>query len=348
MNYVQLSRIYSSLSEPERGFIREKTIESAYTVKQWMILLQKVAAYDEANDRIRKKLLTWLIVTAVIAFFGLFFFWILSLLGVGVFVAVLLMRRRLSSNDLSNHLRLFLIPLLKVFNDKAGLKAPLNLRCDFRPVDKQEILDKYKVENRTIRHFKPQWLSGSVPLKDESQLEFHLMDDLKKVVVKKRSASGKTKWKNKVKSTHFLLVKLSLSKEYYQLKSELSEDVIAEQDDKKITLKAKYKQKSSDANFVIPIDEFLKLLELLYSCVEQIPGKIPTKVQADEGDGEDEADFEALDHDELDAPDATAFAASSFLVWSAYDFSDHDFDSFDYESAPVFADELESDSLFDS
>lgn len=346
MNYFQLNRVYKSLSEPEQKFITEKTIEATYTVKQWMILLQKVAAYDEANDRIRKKMVTWLVVLGIIAFISLFALWYMSILFVALFVVVILMRKKLSSNDLSNHLRLFLIPLLKVLYDKAGIKAPLSLKLDFRPHQKQEMKDKYKAGNRTIRQYHPQWISGSIVLKDHSTLELYLLDDLKKLTVRKTNARGKTKIKNKVKSTHFLLVKLSLSKEIYRLKSIEQEAIAIDEDAKKITCKAKIKHKVTSADDVLSVNQFLEALEKMYQVVEVIPGKMPTT-----DTGSEESDPEAStigDDNSLEAAGIAGMAGTSFFLWSTYDFDDHDYDNFDYESAPVFGEELDNDSIFDS
>ena len=346
MNYLQLNRIYKSFSEPEQKFINEKTIEANYTIKQWMILLQKVAAYDEANDRIRKKMVTWIVIFAIVTFIFLFIFWYLSILFALVLVLIIVTRKKLVSKDLSNHLRLFLIPLLKVLYDKAGLKAPFSLKLDFRPHGKQEMQEKYKVGNRTIKQFHPRWLSGSVMLKDQSVLELHLLDDLKKLTVRKTNARGKTKIKSKVKSTHFLLIKLVLSRDIYHLKSEVPEDIVADQDAKKITLKSKLKHKVTSADDVLSVNEFLNLLEKMYLVVEALPGKmLITDIDGDE-EALEESRFE--DSDDLETAGVAGVAATSFFVWSAYDFNDYDYDNFDYESAPVFGDELDNDSIFDS
>lgn len=347
MNYLQLNRIYKSFSESEQKFINEKTIEASYTIKQWMILLQKVAAYDEANDRIRKKMITWIVIFAIAAFVFLFIFWYVSILFALVMVLIIVMRKKLVSKDLSNHLRLFLIPLLKVLYDKAGLRAPFTLKLDFRPHGKQEMQDKYKVGNRTIRQFNPKWLSGSVMLKDQSILELHLLDDLKKLTVKKTNARGKTKIKSKVKSTHFLLIKLVLSNDIYQLKSEVPEDIVADQDAKKITLKAKHKHKVTSADDVLSVNQFLNLLESMYQAVEALPGKMPAATIDSEEEEIDDSRFDD-DSTSMDAAGVAGVAATSFFVWSAYDFNDYDYDNFDYESAPVFGDELDNDSIFDS
>ncbi|MGK7393828.1 MAG: hypothetical protein ACNS62_04615 [Candidatus Cyclobacteriaceae bacterium M3_2C_046] len=343
MNYRQLSRIYKTLSDPEKEFIREKTFEATYTIKQWMILLQKIAAYDEGNDRIRQKMGKSMIITGGVTFLSLFFFWPIALIGLLVLLWMGFRWRRLTANDLTNHLRLFLIPLLKVLPDKAGIKAPLQLKIDFRPSKMQELVDKTQFQNRTIKQFKPQYLSGAVTLKDSTQLEFHLLDDLKRLNIKKRNARGKIKYKNKIKCTHFLLIKLTLMKAYYSLKNETAPDIMVDQDHKKLVLKTKIKVKSTEADKVLPFEDFLKLLEKLYACVE-VTGTLPEAVQEES----DQQPTETQLKTGLEIPDAAAFAAGSFFLWSAYEFSDYDYDSFDYESTPVFGDELESDSLYDS
>lgn len=345
MNYFQLNKIFKSFSEPEQRFIKEKTIEANYTIKQWMILLQKVAAYDEANDRIRKKTVTWLVVLGLATFFMIFIFWYLSIILGVAFIIIMSMRNKLRSNDLSNHLRLFLIPLLKVLNDKAGIKAPLALKLDFRPHTQQKMEKKYKVGNRTIRQYHPKWISGSVVLKDKSALELHLLDDLKKLTVKKTNARGKTKIKGKIKNTHFLLIKLTLLRELYQLKNVLDEQIISDQDDRKIILKAKLKHKVTSAEDVLSINQFLELLEQMYKSVEPLPGSMP--FQSMEGTAEsDEAQVEP--GMTVEPANTALLAGGAFFMWSAYDFGNEDYDTFDYEAAPVFSDELDSDSIFDS
>ena len=343
MNYLKLSSIYRKFSDKEKSFIKEKIIEADYTVKQWMILLQKVAAYDEANDKTRKKMVTWLVITGIAAFFSLFFAPLLAGIFAVIFVVLVLIRRQLATNDLSNHLRLFLIPLLKVLHEKAGPKASLLLKLDFRPHGKQEMKNKYKQGNRTIRQFNPEWLKGAVVLRDGTKMDLQLADDLKKLTVRKTSASGKTKIKNKVKSTHFLLIRLTLKKDFYTLKNDQNEEVIASEVEDKIVLKTKVKQKVTIAEDVLAIKQFLEVLDKLYAAVDPVPGKLDDIIEQ-----EPEQRPERREEEEEVSEGALGFAGPAFFMWSMYDFDDYDYDNFDYESTPVFSEELDRDSIFDS
>lgn len=339
-------KLYRQLAPHEKQFIQEKQIKGNFKVREWLSLLHKSAAYDAAGDEMRQKILKWIIVAAVVMFFSLFIFPPLALVGLPVLIFLIVRRVRLSKRDLTNHLRLFVMPFLKVLSDKAGDRTRLKMELDFRPAKKHGKKDTRKVPNRTINRYQPQWAKAEAELMDGSSLYVFLVDDYDIISQKKRTTRGKTKYKTKYKIVNHLLIKMVLPAENYTLRENLPEELETEVSDQQIAIKLKGKIKTREKDTVYPFPEYLKAMELVYASVipsEKLLKQLPAETT--------EQDEERPEADEGVSPEvlgaAAGVAAVPFLMWSTGYFDDYDYDSFDSSEAVAFGVGGE-DSVFDS
>jgi hypothetical protein len=336
-------KIYRSLSPAEKQFLQDKKISSSLRAKDWISLFYKISRYDHANDELRKRLLYFIIGFSIAGFASLFIYPWASLFFAAILGLVIYRKIKLSKQDLSNHLRLFLMPWLKVMEDKAGEKAKIKLELDFRPPKQHGKINETKVNNRTIHHYRPEYIKAEAELKDESLMYLFLIDDFNVLNIKKRTARGKTKYKTKYKLVHHLMLKLVLSTRKYALQPTIPEGISVDRTEEHLVLKYHHKLKSNEEQAVYPFPEFLKIAEHVFQAIIPLePGSgIVTAEVKPETEGEISSENMAI------GAGAIGLAAAPFLVWSGGYFDDYDYDSFSAPGHVSFQD-LDSDSVFDS
>jgi len=282
MGVLKAFRFYSSLSKEQKVFVKEKKTEDTQSIAKWLKFLAKAAAYDEYGDEGRKKLkgiliVLWLLlVAAIVLVFILdygFTYW-----NIGVILVIVLLLifyhtsfAKLRQRDLTNQLRLLFVPMLHILSFKAGTNAKLSAKLDFSNYLKGKPESESKEGPRKIKLFQPKFILGKVRLLDESLMEFVIGDDHRKLTIKKRSSSGKTKIKNKHKITHYAFLKMSFPKVNYMLSDTPGGAAIVEEDEY-IVSKRKLKVKTEDKESVMNIEDFLALVDELYKTVKLKPG----------------------------------------------------------------------------
>lgn len=125
--------------------------------------------------------------------------------------------------------------------------------------------------------------SGSCILKDGTEIAFSFVEKVRERVVKKRSISGKSKIKSKYKSVYPFLLRMSIPKSLYILKSDVTRDNIQLNEDetfyylkarRKFDSKEEYPDKYSYSNQKSINDftseyfslEIINLLNISYGC----------------------------------------------------------------------------------
>ncbi len=352
MGIFKALRFYRSLSKEQKDFVREKRIEDSQSVEQWLRFLTRLAFYDEYGDEGRKKLkpvLTILWLLLIVAIVLLFIVesgvnsWNIGVIGLIIVLLIFyhIAFSKLKKRDLTNQLRLFFVPLLRILIHKAGSNSKLTARLDFSNFLKRKPESKSKIDNRSIELYVPRFIMGKIKLLDLTLMEFVIGDDHRKVTVKKQSSSGKIKIKVKYKITHFAFLKISFPKSYYILSDTPGGAVIVEQEEYFI-VKRKLKVKSSEEESVLKIEDFLALVDELYKTVNIKPGvklPVPEKVTDDKNKMKDVKNVD-FDDDEFES-------GASFMVWGAY-FSEADYTGFEGEQGGYYMADEDSDSFYDS
>ena len=349
MGVLKALRFYRSLSPEQKDFVREKKIEDTLTVGQWLRFLTRAAAYDEYGDEGRKKITPVLVVLWLLFVASIVLLFIVenALTIVNIIVILLILAllvfyhwayAKLKRRDLTNQLRLLFVPFLRLLQQKAGDDAKLAAKLDFSDFLKGNPVNVSKNNGRTIELYQPQYILGRVQLLDLSIMEFVIGDEYRKLTIRKRSASGKTKIKTKYKITHQAFVKLAFPKVNYLLSDRPGAAIIVEKDDY-IIVKRRLKVKSDKKDAILKLDDFLVLVDELYKAVKIKPGvKLPVTdrdVAARDamagGAGDMDFDEEALG------------SGAMFMVWGAY-FSHGDYIGFEGEQGEYYMADEETES----
>ncbi|MEM9857908.1 MAG: DUF308 domain-containing protein [Bacteroidota bacterium] len=331
------AKLYNSLNTQQRQFYREKTLSTTMKVKQWIAFLSKVSTLDKLGDG-KIKLLSGLgaicIVLGVISIFVAAFSEVYEIfIASGVLIitgiVLLLMRRKALKQDINNYLRQFFMPVLNVIKDKAGEEAKLSASLDFRNPRKALEPVRSKVGTRDQKLYSPTYIMSRVSLKDGTLLEFVVKDDIKDLNWKKRSASGKTKFKRKTKFVHQCFIKMTLPKAEYTWNETQGEGIeIADHNDH-YQVKTKIKIKKI-GDHVLHVKAFFEAIQAIYELFQPLNPKAKASTVRD--------DSEEFDDSLMLVP----------YVWYGGYFDQYDYDSFEYSDTGEMIMEDESANVFDS
>ncbi len=349
MSVKKALRFYKGLSKDQQRFINEKKISITLPIREWVAFLKNAALYDEIGDDARKKNRTKIIISVVTIIASIFITTWIPLVGIFIIViAVLVMAEAIRVNsklvhlDLTNHLRLFLMPLLYILVEKSGDKADLALTLDLRNPVKKDPTRRYKELENDIKFYDPKYIIAKIKLLDETTMEFIVSDDIRAMRIVKHSFSGKTKIKHKDKVARFYFIRLVFPKKYYRVKNDATTSVRLEETSDNIVCKLKAKAKSQKIDEIISVDEFLKSVEELYNLVEVIPGvQLPAKVNMAPVDNPPQP--ETADANMVQ--DTTTMVP--FMVWGGSYFGMSDYSGFTRTSG-YYSDSSTRDTFLDS
>ncbi len=332
------SRIYHSLTSQQKQLADEKNISATFRIKKWLGLLQKVSLYDQYLDQRIKRLqvlLIWSFVVGVISIFVFFateFFegTLISVLLIIVGIVLAVKRKKLKEGDINNYLRKFFMPVVAVLKDKAGEDARLAATLDFRNPRKAQKPQKSVVNGRNLSLYTPTYIIAKVMLKDGVLLEFVVSDDLKDFNWKKRSASGKTKYKSKTKMVHHCFIKMTLPKSEYTWNGTESPQVQIVDHNGDYFAKQKIKIKKLGKDNILNVNAFFAAIQSVYELFKpQNPMDEPPRKA--EGEQMHYEDYSMIPY-----------------MWYGASFSDYDYDSFDYQDSGDMMYEDEGATVFDS
>ncbi|HLF36035.1 MAG TPA: hypothetical protein VI583_17460 [Cyclobacteriaceae bacterium] len=277
MSVKKALRFYEGLSKDQQKLINEKQIGTTLSLKEWIVFLKNTAAYDEIGDLARKKNVTKIALSVIGIIASIFIMFLEPLAGILLIViAVLVMAEAIRVNsklirlDLSNHLRIFLMPLLFVLKDKAGEKARLSLSLDLRNPKNLNPSKKYKESDTDIKLFEPKYIIGKIKLLDETGMEFIISDEIRSLRIVRRTSS-RTKIKHKNKVSQYYFIRLTFPKKYYMAKNGIAGQARMEETLDSIICKLKAKTKTDHIEEIISVEQFLNSVQELYGLVQSKP-----------------------------------------------------------------------------
>lgn len=339
---------YQHLSPVQKQFIDEKTVSATMKIGKWLALLAKVAKFDQRNDSIIKKLMVAAVVSFVLAFFSIFTLVFLeenALYPIATFAAVgillLAWRGNKKSKDVNNYLRLFFLPVLGVLEAKCGSEAKLAANLDFRVPRSALTPEKSKVGVRNLKLYSPKYIIARVTMKDQAVLEFVVADDIKDFSWKKRSASGKTKFKSKTKYVHQCLIKITLPKSEYNYKGSTHPAVSVEDVNGHYQAKSKIKIKTVGKDKVLAVGAFFEAMQNIYAQFEPINPVAQIAQEKPESEARKD-DQVGMMHDD------PALGLATPYIWYGSAFNTYDYDSFDHTDAGDQIMEDDTVTAFDS
>ncbi len=348
MSVKKAIKFYQGLSKDQQRFINEKQISLTLPLREWIAFLKNTALYDEIGDEARKKNRTKITISIITIVASVFIaFWI-PLVGVIIIViAVLVMAEAIRVNsklvhlDLTNHLRIFLMPLLYVLVDKAGEKTDVSLQLDLRNPIKKDPEKRYQEFENTVKLYEPKYIIGKVKLLDETTMEFILSDDIRSMRIVKHNV-GKTKIKHKDKVARYYFIRLVFPKKYYMVKNGSAASARLEETADAIICKLKVKSKSQKIEEIVSVDEFLKSVEELYGLVQVKPdAQLPEKVNM----APPATAPEPVEGQQVPVDDG--FTMVPFMVWGGTYFGVSDYSGFTRTSG-YYPDSTTQDTFLDS
>jgi len=278
--------LYNSFNAEQKQFVATKKLEANFKLKKWLELLENIAIMDSFADetikRLNKLKLTFGIVGIVMVFisfmvmaaipYGALFF----LLPVGCFILWFInysQQKRLKQLDLSNGLRLFTIPFMKILREETDKENPITMKLDFNnPLNKDYLLKKIdnksksypKVDTYIYQH---PWINATTKLSDDVEIDWSITDLLVKKHVTKLSSSGKIKTKNKIKIKHSLHLSVAFPKANFNLIETPKDFVYVDKNDCH-TFKLKGKTFSESTDSSLDMNYFLGAIAASFKCIQ--------------------------------------------------------------------------------
>ncbi len=209
MSIIREYQLHKTLTPDQLRILGSKQVEATYTPDQWFALLAQLAEYDRIGDAARKTIGrlgcatgVLLAITFFIAVTGFFIPFVLVLLA-GIPLLIFYISRK--KRDLSDRLRRFTVPLISILKEEMEPGQPLYLKLDFREGTEKEKETSLPTRARHMpgnikeTFYANPWMEGEALLADGSRLQWMITDNIRKRVINKRSASGKSKTKTKYK-----------------------------------------------------------------------------------------------------------------------------------------------------
>ncbi|MDD3147643.1 MAG: hypothetical protein PHD82_10100 [Candidatus Riflebacteria bacterium] len=235
MFFFSALRQYFALSGAQRKFISSGIYAGNRTPREILDFIRPLARFDENIDNTRSQLtkigcagLILLFIAAIVAGNEALTPNIAS--GLVIFTAVLfvgsfLLRWFLSSFDLHNNLRLFVVPVLNTISQDMPENARMIIKLDLRGKTLKSKMINEKHDNPgwfsypkiSTWTYKDYWFSCKAPMVDGSNLFINVEDTVRSRKKTCKSRSGKTKIKTKVKIKHKITAGLAMKTKVYDL-----------------------------------------------------------------------------------------------------------------------------------
>jgi hypothetical protein len=166
-----------------------------------------------------------------------------------IFTVCLILLLMTPKIDLSDNLRVCVLPMLYVFREDVEPGEPMELTLDLRkPMAREKLVREEKPRERlTETYYSDPWMSADAVLVDGSRLRWSVVDTLRHRSVTKKGRSGKWKTKTKLSKKCAVDVELTVRNKSYEVSG-------GEAGEKKTTLTASKKMKHDGAGPVDPKD----------------------------------------------------------------------------------------------
>ncbi|HSE99144.1 MAG TPA: hypothetical protein VLD57_12825 [Blastocatellia bacterium] len=288
MSFIKEYLAYSSLSPRQKEFVKVKYIENSHTPSEWLAFFSKIAVYDRHGDAARNVLKKAGCATGAAAFISIFisaFFetWlpILLLAPIAIITVVLYFIRKKS--DLPNNFRKFLVPMVSILREEMKPGEPLFLHIDLRggllnskevPAPRLRTTDKisrWSSGNISESFYSDRWLEARGVLADKSRLELQVRDFIRKRVVTRRNARGKTKVKTKYKVKSTIDARLHLPQDDYAVMSAGAsggEKINIKPGEKRSAIRVRRTVIARDLESVVPFNQGVDVIARAYRQVK--------------------------------------------------------------------------------
>jgi hypothetical protein len=188
---------FKSLSREQQALVNDRRVTGQYSPDEWLAFLNPVAEFDRQADEIRQ--------------------------GGGGFFA----RRYAKKHDMPNGLRSFAIPLLPILREDHDPDKPLELTIDLtgakqksKEMGKGEPYSRGRYYRIVDTFYDDPWLQGRARFADGADVRFAVIDHVRESHKRKKSMSGKTKFKTRSKRKTELAVEISFPARNYGAASE--------------------------------------------------------------------------------------------------------------------------------
>jgi hypothetical protein len=223
--------LFDSLPETGRQVALTKATEGALPFSQWIKLLKVLDKLDrecEAGKRKAYQKGGMFLVIAVISIALVFLNPLLAIVPILLLIpgiAFLVRGSKFAKYDADNRLRLFLLPLLAIMKGDINKNAKVNISInlnklksrDFQTVERALPRSGNTIGGKDI-FYEQDWMTLSMAFSDGTAVQIKATDLLRVRKMRKRSMSGKTKYKTKMKFKRTFRVATKFQKDVYQMK----------------------------------------------------------------------------------------------------------------------------------
>jgi hypothetical protein len=217
MNLSQIWKRFQSLNPEQKAFLREKQIHATQKRQTWMDFLAPLCEVDAALDKVRRLLIVILVLSLLVSVGCAFMLESpIPLAGLILVPVTLIARYRIKRWDIPSAPRSYLLPLLALLQEETDANGDVEIKLDLQGyAQKAKWISKEGPSHNTLETYLDPWMQAKVALSDGSQLSWEFEDKVLKRHRRKRSSSGKTKWKTKIKVKRFLDVRLRVLNERF-------------------------------------------------------------------------------------------------------------------------------------
>lgn len=235
INSQRILKIYKSLDKDQIQLVITKKIDGRHDLDHWMEKLHKLAVMDQLGDDARIKSGDLSIVFGIFTAFTVFltlskpFLFFFPMGFFLLFFYFLMMYFLLNKIDISNHLRIFIVPLLEYFRENRTVNGPIALKMDFsNPKKDKNLAGELDDQVQSDKIFRHRWMEGKVTLKDRISIHWNITDIVKesgKYFIGSKEQGNK---KKKIKIVHKLDMNFQIPKDQFKLKKQNSKSVETE------------------------------------------------------------------------------------------------------------------------
>ncbi len=274
-------KLYGKLNAEQKKLVQEKKIETSMKAKKWLEFLRQIAFFDRLRDQAHRKLKTGAIIVGIIDLImlgGVFSYSIVAavlfVLLLIFFIFLIIRFKKIKNIDISNNLRLFVVPLLVALKEEIDPNTKVFIKMDLTDALhstklKDTILPQGKRYPKiTTFMYNNPWFEVRAQLNDKTILQWDIEDIIRHRKIRKISASGKLKFKEKFKVKHIISMKLLFSKDLYTIKSR--ENIEYADQGEYHMIKLKNKAYGYSKNSIMELNAFLGTVAMAYRNFEQI------------------------------------------------------------------------------
>lgn len=277
--FFESLKMHQNLSSEQKEFIHNGGIKAEMSIAKWVKLLEPICHYDDMADPVRERITKWRNVSFVTLFLSFFIVtFIISILNsiLGVLlvsipltIAILLffLHRLFHRLDVNNNVRKVIFPLLQMLALECGHQKKVKLTINFnKKLANNEISKTTVGHNVKTEFYTYEVLQADCMLVDNTKFSLKVIDVIRKRKMKKRSASGKTKYKTKFKLKRRIAMVMGFNKQsYYVNTNKVGQDNIFKDSEDKITYKQVIKQSAEGQTALIDIEALLEKAHVPYS-----------------------------------------------------------------------------------